>query len=520
MRHVWAVLVCLVLAGGCLADNPPAGAIPFLTYTQRTPAGGWRLVAYYPDRDRSVTVATSPPGQGPVVARLVPFGRGTYNSMDIYRPGTPSGAPVAASKVPHVVYLDRQCGQRLYPAPALQLDSNPRRILLDLVGDRALVAVCSDKPADWHQDQEGDLLLYHGNRVENLGRACVDAGRTAVSTWWIWLSPDRERVLWLRPLNEGEKADSKYDVWVANLNTGQSRRVESDSGQLLQWLPDGKTVLYVPKHSPVVLAMNADTGQQVAAPPAGRIAASPDGYFWAMAKQGGDLWRDPPEIVPAPGRKSGAGGDYVATPWAGRGGEVWYLPRPDPAGKPKLVVVTPQGHTDLPLGYRTGDYAFLSTEWGGRLAVEQIVDFPNPKGAPPFFYYMELVLKDFAGRTIAERRVRRLGAWGMLKPYDGGIVFLPDRGVERPDAKTEIRRMDLRTGRSEVLSVFDRPVYVQRLGAAYLATAEYPPTKGPGLTHEKWYVSRDGARTWRLMAEGNGLDIVPVNGEMPREGTW
>ncbi len=530
MRRLRRLLQCSVLGiacaltlGGCSSEQPqgvtlpPAVARPFLLYTERTPDGGWQVVEYFPDTDQSVTVATSRAGEGPVVPRLTPFGSGSFTSMDIYRPGTPPEPVRDPARVPRVVYLDRDTGQQLDPLPELQL-GDQRRALLDLVGDRALVAVHDDQKASAHQDLLGDLLLYRGRHLQNLGRACVDYARTASGFRWFALTPDRERVQWFRPINEGETEPTKYDIWVTNLPAGKSRRVASFTGSCLQgWLPDGRTLLYLPYRTPMWRAVDADTGEEVPGPPKGRIAISPDGGFWAVVANRSAPWvSDPSEILRAPGRGAGAGGDYVSTPWARRGDKVWYLfvPTHEPEQPGQLVLVTPETRIDLPVEHRLGWYALLSAEGDGRLVFVQGVDYPNPDRGQPRSHG-ELVLMDFSGRTVGKARGGVSGP-GMLRPHDGGIVFVADQAEQSAGGQTELRRMDVETGRTEPLYVFDRPVELQRLGEAFLAFAQYRSPTGRGY-HQRWYVSRDGARTWRILVEGDGLELRPVNGERPRE---
>ena len=314
-------VVCLLSIGG--RENSAAGAsasatapteaieqaqepVTFVWYVKSELGGRMSATAYYPGEDRSVVVATStawglPPRIHDLPLRGVLTFRLPYDDPAYEQP----------------VYFERVTGQLLHPNHRLRLGRDPHRVLLDLVGERALVAEL-EPPGQGQATAR--LLLHRDDRLVELGRVWMEQRGSGPDPRMIEphhaLSPDRDHLIW-----EGPEGTFEADLETGEVRPGEARSSDKydERGHSTFWRYDyGR---WTQKTQPSDYdRLRAESGKDI-------WLISPGGTYWAFRRQ--DPAGGPPATVQvAPGRAPSMTERVARLPWAINGTEVflWTVP--------------------------------------------------------------------------------------------------------------------------------------------------------------------------------------------------
>ena len=210
-----AHVVCLVVLGVvCLLSNgcraAPEAAAPtsstpptptaFIYYATPLPGGGSEAFLYW-QGGAPEKVATAALGALPFDLRLLPAsGEVLEASRAIELP--PTVQPL---------YVDWASGKVVHPDPAWDVEANPRRVLIEAAGDRAVVLEFSIA-----KSYLATLYLYRGAALVTLGEVTVnDLRHSLARDTLLFLDADREHLTWTGPAGAFE----------ADLTTGQVTQV-------------------------------------------------------------------------------------------------------------------------------------------------------------------------------------------------------------------------------------------------------------------------------------------------------
>ncbi len=243
MKWCAALLPLLVVGCSRKQSTPPVRPQPVVApaqaqvpeqdsvaYVQQSADGTKRAAIWWAGENREQVLVEGV--QGEVRMQPLPNGWPWWNEYALH--GRPA---LEHPGKPCPLYIDTYTGLHVTPGPALGLDDG-HSVLLDLVGDRAVVIRQTDTP-DLHEPS-AMLVLYQGATAEELGRVYLTPPMMSYHRRYFALSPDRSRLAWSGPegsfladlaTGEVQKRPREYSWDGSSTNEPEMRD--------FRWLPDG-----------------------------------------------------------------------------------------------------------------------------------------------------------------------------------------------------------------------------------------------------------------------------------------
>jgi len=489
VRQLWVALALLVGLGcGCareetdiataaLASEPQdrsAEQVAFIAYVQTTDDGGTQAVVYYLDEDRKEVVASSAPGEPPLRVKILPEAWPERLLGYTRGPGET------------VVYLDSATGKLLQPDLAVALEDNPRRTLVDLIEQRALVLEYEGGKREVRPTAK--LYLFRGAQACELGQVFMQSPFSSMGERYYWLSTDRNVLTW-----EGPGGSFEVDLRTGNVQAWDSQHVctalPDGAGSLERWQDEAgrsRWRLYKP-HS----------DEPVAEGEGRPLDVSPDGIYWAIVNDGEG--HDPPRFVQLiPDREPNPETRIAEGAWAINGTEAqfWFAYRQRSRNETWVYRITPEGHDRFVLkDMILGSPRVLTLEDRGRIAaIVRPASAVCRKNEPHGFVYEDkLVLLDFEGKE----RLRTEGAF--MPPCPAPPIEDFVCVVDRTPEQWRVNCVNFLTGGVEtVLRCEAVSLEIDRVGTHYLAWAyRGEDTDAP----YDLFVSKQSVKQWDVLAE-------------------
>ena len=452
---------------------PSATQVPFIAWVEVAPEGSGRAVVYYPQEDRQEVLATSEPGETPLAIHILPSLGRLFAPTTSEEPQTERG-----------LYLDSGTGQVLQPPAVLGLEQNPRRVLIDLVGDRAVVLE-HEQDAEVRQPT-AKLYLFRGETAADLGRVYVESAYSSAGLTYYGLNATRRYLTWSGP-------DGNFRC---DLETGEVRPQERRG----RWLPDGVHFL---TQSPAGAdrwrwqLTDADSLEPVATGEGLIAEVSPDGTYWTIHNEDPD--HDPPRFLQVvPGSRPSATARLLGGSWVIDGTRIRFFTRTrDAAGQSGVYRITLSGYQKLPLaGDIYGQPEVLSRADGGRVALFRYRKTRQAGLAAGAGREVQLVILDFSGQEKLHTTVSQPAPEsGMAGPL-GDYVCVVD---QTPDG-FQVKRVNYMTGQVEtVLQSAAEDLHMARVGSVVVAQAWH--SGGTTDAHWELFVGRQEGQQWQPLAQ-------------------